>query len=41
MFPWTHVVDQPPMVEARAALDAAYQAARVKIAGVLDPVTPR
>jgi non-specific serine/threonine protein kinase len=41
MFPWTHVVDQPPVVEARATLDAAYQAARLKIAAVLDPVTPR
>jgi len=41
MFPWTHVVDQPPMLEARAALDAAYRAARVTIAAVLDPITPR
>jgi hypothetical protein len=41
MFPWTHVVDHPSVIEAKRALDAAYESARGKIAAVLDPVTPR
>jgi tetratricopeptide (TPR) repeat protein len=41
MFPWAHVVDHPAVVEAKAALDAAYESARQKIAAALDPITPR
>ena len=40
MFPWTHVVDHPAVIQAQAALEAAYAGARQQIAAVLDPATP-
>jgi hypothetical protein len=41
MFPWTIVLDQPPVIDAVKALDAAYAAKREEIAASLGAVTPR
>ena len=40
MFPWSHVSDAPPIVEARHALERAYATAREQIAASLGPITP-